>query len=125
MIEARTMSSMYAQIVVGVVPKEQSQYVTDAESAAMWDQISQEVEEIRASDPNAVFSIPNEMPDAVEEPDAGAPPEGEGPTEPGGDNPVEETVEPSAPQTGATDGQDTPPADQGGTTPPTDTGGQA
>jgi hypothetical protein len=71
-------SSIYAQVVNGV-PKEQSQHVTDAESSTMWDTIAAEVEEMRAENPDIVFSIPNEMPDPIEEPDeAPADPDADG-----------------------------------------------
>lgn len=84
---ARDVSSMYAQIVRGV-PKEQSQYVTDEESSQEWDTIQGQVNEILERNPQAIFSIPNEMPDADddgEEPDAADTPEPQPDT--GGDEP--------------------------------------
>lgn len=64
MMTSQELSSMYAQIVNGVTTKEQSKYVTDDESGALWDTISREVAEMREANPNAVFAIPNEMPDS-------------------------------------------------------------
>lgn len=42
-METDALSSMYAQIVGGRVPKEESQFVTDAESGQVWDSIAAEV----------------------------------------------------------------------------------
>ena len=81
MLSTAHVSSMYAQIVNGV-PKEQSHLVTDAESEQMWDTISGEVEQMKADNPDIVFSIPNEMPEPdddtegepADEPEDGPPP---------------------------------------------------
>lgn len=66
MMDTQEVASMYAQIVNGG-SKEASRFVTDDESGALWDQISSEVEQMRADDPNIVFSIPNEMPDPADD----------------------------------------------------------
>jgi len=54
---------IYSQ-VVGGLPKEQSNYVTDDESSKMWDAITKSVEEIRAtgSGLDMVNEIPGETP---------------------------------------------------------------
>lgn len=115
---ARDVSSMYAQIVRGV-PKEQSQYVTDEESSQEWDTIQQQVTEILERNPQAIFSIPNEMPDADDdgeptdaaetpdepEPDAEDPAEAEEPETPD-EQPAGQPEEPpaQAPSTPSADG---------------------
>lgn len=60
-MDSDQMASMYAQILNGI-PKEQSRFVTDEESSDLWDQISAGIERISAENPNAQFSVPNEVP---------------------------------------------------------------
>jgi hypothetical protein len=109
MMTSQALASMYAQIVNGV-PKEQSKYVTDDESTALWESITREVEQAREADPNVVFSIPNEMPDSDEDEDEDDEDEDEAPadeseTPPEGDVPPgpEEPEEPDGP---AADGEE-------------------
>lgn len=60
-MDSDELASMYAQIVNGV-PKDKSRFVTDDESSRLWDQIAEEVEQIKADNPDAQFSVPNELP---------------------------------------------------------------
>lgn len=89
-METGTLSSMYAQIVNGVA-KEDSRFVTDERSSALWDQIAGEVAEAITKNPNVVFSIPTEMPDADDDDDepTGDEPPGEAP-------PAEDSAQPPA-----------------------------
>lgn len=43
--------------------KEETTVTLDPELDALWDQIAQEVQEIKDNNPGAVFDIPNEIPD--------------------------------------------------------------
>lgn len=113
-LTTRRVASMYAQIVNGL-DKEKSQHVTDEESSKMWDTIASEVAEMREANPDVVFSIPNEMPDADDEPEGEpeAEPEEPGPDdEPEAEEPEPEEPEPEATEPGATGetGEDEPPA---------------
>lgn len=60
-MDSDELASMYAQIVNGV-PKDKSRFVTDDESSRLWDQITEEVEQTKADNPDAQFSVPNEVP---------------------------------------------------------------
>lgn len=83
-MDSDDLSSMYGQIVRGVT-KEDSRFVTDDESSALWDTIAAEVEAMRAENPQVVFDVPNEFPgeapDAVSGETPEEPPEGEKPPE--------------------------------------------
>lgn len=99
-MDSDTLTSMYAQIVRGGIAKEQSQYVTDEESAAKWDVIEREVQQMREQ--NVMFEVPAEIPAApgeADDPDA-APSEDQ-PTPPNPeaeepeDEPADEPEEPA------------------------------
>lgn len=77
-MDSGELASMYAQIVNGK-PKDQSRFVTDDESAQLWDEIEAEVAEIRQRNPNAHFSVPNEVPDVDDLPDQAEPTNEAGP----------------------------------------------
>ncbi len=62
------------QDVLSRTPKEDSRHVTDAETAALYDQIAAEVAAIRAENPTAQFAIPNEIPDSDDLPGQAAEP---------------------------------------------------
>ena len=64
-MDSDKLASMYAQILLGV-PKTESHYVIDEETGAAWDEVSQQVAEIKAAHPDAQFDIPGEMPKATE-----------------------------------------------------------
>lgn len=67
-MDSGELASMYAQIVRGMA-KEDSRFVTDEESSALWDKIAASVEEATRTIPNVQFWIPNEMPDADDDDD--------------------------------------------------------
>lgn len=62
MANANDVYRIYAQIVNGD-SKEESIVDLDDELSQLWDDISAEVAEAKASKPNVVFDIPNEVPD--------------------------------------------------------------
>lgn len=85
-MDSDDLSRMYAQITRGV-PKEESRFVTDDETSALWDQIASEVDQIRKDHPKAQFAVPNEVPGA-EAPDQPLP---------GSDAPEDNTETPDEP----------------------------
>lgn len=92
-MDSDALASMYAQILNGV-PKEQSRYVTDEESGALWDAIESEIEEIRSRDPAAQFSVPNEVPDGPDDTGGGETPDSTAPA----DQPADQPAAPPADQ---------------------------
>jgi len=58
---ADRLASQYADVVRGV-PVDKSTHVSTAEDHATYADLEREVAEIRAQDPAAEFSIPNEIP---------------------------------------------------------------
>lgn len=60
-MDSDDLASMYAQIVRGVA-KEDSRFVTDDESSALWETIAREVVTAKAENPEVVFDIPSELP---------------------------------------------------------------
>lgn len=54
---------MYAEILNGV-KMEKSRFAKDAESKALWKQISNEIAAIRKQNPKAQFDVPSEIPES-------------------------------------------------------------
>lgn len=61
-MEAHVVASLYAEIINGI-PKESSRFVDQPDFEATWDEISEQIETIKAEDPEAQFDVPNEMPE--------------------------------------------------------------
>lgn len=62
MATSDVINRIYSHIVMGKT-KEETTVTLDPELDALWDQIAQEVQEIKDNNPGAVFDIPNEIPD--------------------------------------------------------------
>lgn len=106
-MDSDKLASMYSEIVNGV-PKEQSRFAgADQESGALWDQITKEVEDIKAKHPGAMFEVPSELPSISDgedvawqsNPDRAV-------AQPGAETPPAGAPAPQAPA----DGEDAPPA---------------
>lgn len=63
MIDSDTVARIYAQVAAGKVTKDESPFVTDDETAAMWDTLQAEVDQAREANPQVQFDVPNEVPD--------------------------------------------------------------
>lgn len=60
-MDSEALSGMYAEILRGT-PKDQSRFASGDEASGLWDQITTEVEQQRAQNPDTVFEIPSEIP---------------------------------------------------------------